>query len=189
MNLNAPTFFPDAPAFRRWLDQHAHTARELLVGFHKVHTGRPCMTWSESVDEALCVGWIDGVRRRIDDETYSIRFTPRQPGSIWSAVNIAKVERLRNEGRMSEAGERAFAQRSEDRSVLYAYEQPVTAELTADEQTMFRREAAAWSYFEGTPPSYRKVLLHWVTSAKKPATRASRLSRLIEACGRGERLR
>lgn len=184
-----PTYFADAAAFREWLASHADTVAALLVGYHKVGTGRPSMTWSESVDEALCFGWIDGVRKRIDEHTYSIRFTPRKPGSIWSAINIAKVEQLRAEGRMTPAGEQAFARRTDAKSVIYAYEQAETAELTPTELRTFRREKAAWKFFEATPPGYRKVVLHWVTSARKPETRAARLTRLVQACGAGERLR
>jgi len=184
-----PAFFPDAAAFRAWLEAHAATASMVLVGFHKVATGRPSLSWSESVDEALCFGWIDGVRRRIDEHAYSIRFTPRKPGSNWSAVNIAKVGQLRAQGRMRPAGERAFAQRTAERSAVYSYEQPATAELSAAELRAFRRDKAAWRFFEATPPGYRKVVLHWVTSARKAETRAVRLARLVQACAAGERLR
>lgn len=184
-----PRFFATPHDFRAWLQAHASTAEELLVGFHKVATGRPCMTWSESVDEALCFGWIDGVRRRIDDDAYSIRFTPRKPSSNWSAVNIAKFERLRAEGRVTPAGERAFAHRTDARSAIYAYEQPSTAELSPGELRAFKRHEPAWRYFEATPPGYRKVVLHWITTAKRAETRAARLAKLIDACAAGQRLR
>ncbi len=185
----APLFFRDGRAFRRWLQVHAATAPELLVGFHKRHTDEPSMTWPESVDEALCFGWIDGVRQRIDDDRYQIRFTPRRPGSIWSAINIAKVHKLEAEGRMTQAGRDAFARRTEARSVVYAYEQPETATLTAAELALFRKQRGAWKFFEATPPSYRRVVLHWVTGARKPQTRAARLAKLVEACAMGQRLR
>jgi len=185
----APVFFRDARAFRRWLHSHAATATELLVGFHKRHTAEPSMTWPESVDEALCFGWIDGVRKRIDDERYQIRFTPRRPGSIWSAINIAKVQQLEAEGRMTPAGRDAFARRTEARSVVYAYEQAETATLTAAERAAFRKQRAAWRFFEDTPPGYRRVVLHWVTSARKPETREARLAKLMQACALGQRLR
>jgi uncharacterized protein YdeI (YjbR/CyaY-like superfamily) len=184
-----PLFFESPLAFRAWLEVHAATAAELLVGFHKVATGRPSLSWSESVDEALCFGWIDGVRRRIDEHAYSIRFTPRKPGSTWSAINIAKVGQLRAQGRMRPAGEHAFAQRTAEKSVVYAYEQAAPAELAAAELRAFKRQRAAWRFFEATPPGYRKVMLHWVTSARKAETRAARLARLIEASAAGERLR
>jgi uncharacterized protein YdeI (YjbR/CyaY-like superfamily) len=185
----SPRFFATAAEFRAWLDAHAEAATELLVGFWKVDSGRPSMTWPQSVDEALCFGWIDGVRKRIDDQAYQIRFTPRKPGSIWSAVNIAKVEQLRAAGKMTAAGERAAARRTNARSVVYAYEQAQHAELTADEIRRFKKHKAAWTYFEGCPPSYRKVLLHWIAGAKKPDTRAQRLDKLIQASTEGLRLR
>lgn len=187
--MTEPTFFARANDFRRWLEENAASASELLVGFHKVGSGTPCMTWSESVDEALCFGWIDGVRRRIDDARYSIRFTPRRPGSIWSAINIAKVAQLELEGRMHPAGLRAFAERTEARSRAYSHEREVDAELSADELRAFRRDKVAWAFFESTPPGYRKVLLHWITTARKPETRAARLEKLIRACAAGERLK
>jgi uncharacterized protein YdeI (YjbR/CyaY-like superfamily) len=184
----APIYFATADAFRAWLEAHAATASELLVGFHKVGSGRPSMRWSESVDEALCFGWIDGVRKRIDDQRYSIRFSPRQPTSIWSAVNIAKVEQLQAQGRMTKAGADAFARRTTARSVVYAYEQAESAALTAAELRSFKRSKAAWTYFEATPPGYRKVVLHWITRAKRADTRASRLAQLVQACAEGRRL-
>jgi uncharacterized protein YdeI (YjbR/CyaY-like superfamily) len=181
-------FFSNASTFRAWLETNAATAPELLVGFHKVGSGKPSMSWSESVDEALCFGWIDGVRRRIDGDTYSIRFTPRRATSIWSAVNIEKMNKLRAEGRMTPAGEQAFAQRSEAKSVIYSHEQAETAQLTAVELKLFKANKAAQAYFDTTPPSYKKRLLHWVTSAKKAETRASRLGKLVDACQAGVRL-
>lgn len=182
-------FFETAAAFRRWLQAHAGEAAELIVGFHKVGSGRPSMGWSESVDEALCFGWIDGVRKRIDDASYLIRFTPRKTTSIWSAINIAKFHALQAEGRMRPAGEQAFSHRREAKSVVYAYEQEATARLSPLEIRGFKQHAAAWKYFEACPPSCRKVLLHWVTTAKRAQTRASRLATLIEACAAGRRLR
>ena len=186
--MTAPVFFEDAQAFRAWLAAHAHTGRELLVGFHKVGTGTPCMSWSESVDQALCYGWIDGVRKRVDDATYTIRFTPRRPGSIWSAVNIDKVARLRAQGLMMPAGEAAFAQRLDDRSRVYAHERASPAELDPDALARFQSNAAAWAYFQTCPPGYRRQVLHIVTGAKKPETRAARLKKLIDACAQGRRL-
>jgi len=187
--MTIPKFFENAKAFRAWLEPNAARAEELVVGFHKVGSGRPSMTWPESVDEALCFGWIDGVRKRIDDDTYQIRFTPRKPTSIWSAINIAKFEQLRAAGRMTLAGATAFAHRKPEKSVVYAYEQQATAELTPQELQLFKRRKKAWQFFEATPPGYRKVLLHWVTTARKPETRASRLATLVDACADGKRLR
>lgn len=187
--MTTPTFFEDAAAFWSWLEVNASSSAELLVGFRKAGCGLPSMSWPESVDEALCFGWIDGVRRRIDGASYSIRFTPRKSTSIWSAVNIAKVQQLRALGRMTPAAEQAFAQRKAHKSVVYAYEQVVTAQFSAEEQLAFTREQAAWAFFEGTPPSYRKVMLHWVTTAKRAQTRASRFATLVNACASGQRLR
>ncbi|MBA2410137.1 MAG: YdeI/OmpD-associated family protein [Gammaproteobacteria bacterium] len=187
--MTRPKFFEDSTRFRSWLLLNAKTATELIVGFYKIGSRRPSMGWSESVDEALCFGWIDGVRKRIDDESYLIRFTPRKPTSIWSAINIAKFEQLRVEGRMTPAGAKAFAQRTNERSMVYAHEQSEMAELSSQELRTFKRAQAAWKFFEATPPSYRKVVLHWVTTAKKAETRASRLATLVQACVAGERLR
>ena len=184
----APVFFDSAQDFRAWLATHADRATELLVGFHKVGSGRPCMSWSESVDQALCYGWIDGVRRRIDDASYSIRFTPRKPGSIWSAVNIAKIEVLRAQALLLPAGEAAFARRSEERSRVYSHERETPAELDAGDMDLFQAQPAAWGYFCTCPPGYRATVLHWITSAKKQETRSARLARLIEACAAGQRL-
>lgn len=186
---SSPTFFANAKAFRHWLSVNASVHTELLVGFRKVGSGLPSMSWPESVEEALCFGWIDGVRKRIDDECYSIRFTPRKPTSIWSAVNIRKVVELQARGRMTPAGERAFRHRKKHKSAVYAYEQSVPAEFSAQELCAFKREKGAWHFFEGTPPSYKKVMLHWVTTAKRAATRASRLATLVKACAEGTRLR
>lgn len=187
--MSAPTFFENAKAFHRWLEAHASSKTELLVGFRKVGSGRPSISWPESVDEALCFGWIDGVRKRIDDQAYSIRFTPRKPTSIWSAVNIAKVEKLRKEGRITPAGEQAFAHRQEHKSVVYAYEQAHTAEFSVQELRAFKQKKEAWEFFKATPPGYKKVMLHWVTTAKRAETRASRFATLISACVSGKRLR
>ncbi len=186
--MPAPTFFRNAADFRRWLERHAATERELLVGFHKVGTGQPCMSWSASVDEALCFGWIDGVRKRIDEAAYSIRFTPRKPGSVWSAINIAKIERLQREGLMTPAGTAAFERRTDARSRVYSYEQDAPAELTPAELRTFKCNPAAWRCFEGAPPGYRQQMLHRICNAKRPETRAARLEKLIAASAAGVRL-
>lgn len=183
-----PTFFADASAFRHWLTTHAATATELLVGFYKVGSAQPCMSWSESVDEALCVGWIDGRRKRIDDDSYAIRFTPRKPTSIWSVVNIAKMDKLRLEGRMLPAGEAAFARRTAAKSGVYSHERTDAPELAPAEREAFQRRRAAWDYFEALPPGYRNTVLHWITSAKRDATRSMRLAKFIAACAAGERM-
>jgi hypothetical protein len=182
-----PTFFESPLAFRHWLADNAATATELRVGFHKVATGQPCMTWSESVDEALCFGWIDGVRKRIDDKAYSIRFTPRKSTSIWSAINIAKVAQLRAQGRMTSAGEQAFAQRTDARSLVYSHERTEAAALTPEEEHTFKSNPAAWAYWESCPPGYRRQMLHVVVSAKRAETRASRLAKLMATSAKKER--
>lgn len=184
-----PSFFASQDLFRAWLEENASTATHLVVGFWKVDSGRPSMSWSQSVDEALCFGWIDGVRKRIDDLSYQIRFSPRKRGSIWSAVNIAKFEKLSEAGKMTAAGVEAYSHRTDDRSSIYAYEQPATAELTAEELRIFKRNRSAWEFFDGCPPSYRKVLLHWITTAKRLETREKRLHKLIDASAEGKRLR
>lgn len=184
-----PRFFASARDFRAWLARHAATSPELVVGYWKVDSGKPSMTWSESVDEALCHGWIDGVRKRIDDDAYQIRFTPRKPTSIWSAVNIRKFQELSAAGRMTAAGRAAFEKRREDKSAVYAYEQEASAELTAAETRAFKASQQAWTYFQACAPGYRKVILHWITSAKRPETRASRLAKVIAACATETRLR
>ena len=183
-----PLFFADAHAFRAWLDTHAASASELLVGFHKVGSGQPCMRWAESVDEALCYGWIDGRRTRIDDDSYTIRFTPRKPASIWSVVNLAKMEKLRAEGKMTAAGEAVFALRSEVKSGIYAHERSDIPELAAPERERFQQDRAAWDYFQAAPPGYRKTILHWITKAKREETRNKRLAQLMQACAAGKRL-
>ena len=187
--MTGSQFFATPTQFRQWLAAHASDSVELIVGFHKVGSGRPSMVWSEAVDEALCVGWIDGVRKRIDEYAYQIRFTPRKPTSIWSAVNIAKFQRLQAEARVQPAGAKAFAHRTDAKSVVYAYEQAETSSLTDGEVREFKKHPTAWRFLEATPPSYRKVVLHWVVRAKKPATRSARLAKLFGACAAGKRLR
>ena len=183
-----PTFFATPAHFRAWFAQHAATQTELIVGFYKRDAGKPSITWPESVDEALCVGWIDGVRKRIDDEAYMIRFTPRKPTSTWSAINIERVRVLTEEGRMTEAGLKAFALRREAKSKIYAYEQAETATLTPQEEKLFRKNKAAWKFFEAQPPGYRHQMLWRIVSAKREATRAARLAKLVEASQNGLRL-
>jgi uncharacterized protein YdeI (YjbR/CyaY-like superfamily) len=183
-----PTFFPTAADFREWLDANHAGATELEVGFHKVDSGLPSMTWSESVDEALCFGWIDGIRRRIDDTSYQIRFTPRRMGSNWSGVNVARVQALLSQRRMRPAGIAAFEARSAARTGVYSFEQAQPPSLFETELRAFKRRKAAWSYFESTPPSYRRTVVHWIASAKQAATRQRRLAQLIEACVEGRRM-
>jgi uncharacterized protein YdeI (YjbR/CyaY-like superfamily) len=183
-----PVFFTCADEFRGWLAAHHAGETELLVGYWKTGTGRPSMTWSESVDEALCFGWIDGVRRRGDDTRYSIRFTPRKPGSTWSTVNVAKVAELTAAGRMTPAGLAAFAARRTDRTGIYSFERAADAALAPDEELIFRADAAAWEWFSAQAPSYRRVALHWVVSAKRAETRKRRLETLIGDSAAGLRI-
>jgi uncharacterized protein YdeI (YjbR/CyaY-like superfamily) len=184
-----PTFFETPADFRAWLEEHHESEQELLVGFYKKGSGRPSITWPQSVDEALCFGWIDGVRRGIDDESYSIRFTPRKPASNWSRVNIARVAVLTEAGRMRPAGLEAFERRSEARSAIYAYEQRREAKLDAAEEIRFRENDAAWSFFQAQPRGYRRTATYWVVSAKREETRRGRLATLIGDSAAGRRLR
>ncbi len=184
----APRYFATPTDFRRWLAKNHASAAELLVGFHKVATGRPSLTWSESVDEALCVGWIDGVRRSLGEHGYTIRFSPRRPGSIWSAINIRKAQGLIAQGRMLPAGLKAFEARTERKSVVYSYEQG-SAELPVPYSELLQKNKVAWKFFQAQPPGYLKQITWWVISAKQEATRRKRLDKLIEASAKGLRLR
>lgn len=178
-------FFATPQELRAWLEAHHAEAGELLVGFYKKGSGRPSITWPESVDEALCFGWIDGIRRRIDDESYSIRFTPRRARSIWSVVNIKRAGELIADGRMTPAGLAAFEARDEDRSAIYSYEQRHSAKLEPEQEARLRADPAAWKWFQSRPPSWRRAAVYWVTSAKKPETRERRLATLIEDAAAG----
>jgi uncharacterized protein YdeI (YjbR/CyaY-like superfamily) len=180
-------YFEAPAAFRAWLEEHHATAAELLVGFHKKHTGRPTLTWPESVDEALCYGWIDGIRRSVDAERYTIRFTPRRPQSIWSRVNVERVSLLTREGRMRPAGRRAFEAMRPNRSGTYSFERP-HASLAPKEIAAFKRNRAAWRFWDEQPPGYRKTATHWVVSAVKSETRAKRLATLIADSAAGLRI-
>ncbi|HEX8131486.1 MAG TPA: YdeI/OmpD-associated family protein [Pyrinomonadaceae bacterium] len=180
-------FFKSPADFRAWLEKHHATAQELWVGYYKKDSGKPSITWPESVDEALCYGWIDGIRKRVDDLSYTIRFTPRRPRSIWSAVNIGRVEELTRQGHMRPAGEKAFAARTENRSGIYAYEQR-TPELPDPYGAKLRRNKAAWKFFAAQTASYRKAASWWVSSAKREETRLKRLEKLIEDSAGGRTL-
>lgn len=183
-----PTYFKSPLAFRAWLEKNHRTADDLLVGFYKRGTGKPSLTWPESVDQALCFGWIDAVRRRVDDERYTIRFTPRRPNSIWSAVNLKRVAELTKQGQMHPDGLAAFERRSEERSRTYSYEQRQRAAFTADHLRRLRGNRRAWQFFQAQPPSYQRLITHWVTRAKAEATRLRRLAKLIEVSASGRRL-
>lgn len=190
MGLTAgePVYFESPAALGRWFASHGATATELHVGFTKTHTGRAGLTWPQSVDEALCAGWIDGVRHRVDDERYRIRFTPRKPTSHWSTVNVKRFEALRAEGRVTAAGEAAFARRSEERTGRASYEQSEAAELSAAQLRELRRHKAAWAGYQALPPGERQRVTWKVVSAKQEATQGRRLALLIECCAKGVRM-
>ena len=184
----APKFFKTPAAFRKWLAAHHATESELWVGFYKKGSGKSSITWPESVDEALCFGWIDGLRKSIDEESYMIRFTPRKSSSVWSAVNIKNVAKLIEENRMQPAGLKAFAARKEYRSGIYSYEQR-SPELVEPYLGRLKRNRAAWKFFQAQPPSYRKVMNWWVVSAKQEGTRLKRIEKLIDESAQGRRMR
>ena len=181
-----PTFFATPAEWRAWLEKHHATAGELSVGFWKVGSGKPSLTWPQSVDEALAFGWIDGVRHRIDEAAYRIRFTPRKPGGIWSAVNIKRFAELTAEGRITPAGEAAY-DIGKHRTGVYSYER-AASDLAPEELVQFRASAQAWAFFQAQPPGYRKLTIHRVLAAKAPETRARRLALLIDASAQGRRL-
>jgi len=183
-----PTFFATAADLRDWLASNGAVTTELIVGFIKTHTGRAGLTWPQAVDEALCFGWIDGVRHRIDDNRYKIRFTPRKAGSHWSAVNIERVAELQAGGRMTKSGLAAFALRTEARSRKASYEQEQFPELSAAQTKSFKKNKAAWAFYEKLPPSYRRKVNWLVISAKQQATRDRRFLALVAACAEGRRL-
>ena len=181
-----PAFFATATDFRRWLEANHETAPELLVGFWKKGSGKPSIDWPQARDQALCFGWIDGVRKSLVEDAYTIRFTPRRKDSIWSKVNVERFDALKAEGQMTAAGERAYEENKE-KSGLYAYEREL-AKLDPQQEAQFRKNKRAWTDWEKRRPGYRKVVLHWLTSAKKPETRAKRLGILIECSAKGERI-
>jgi uncharacterized protein YdeI (YjbR/CyaY-like superfamily) len=179
-------FFETPLALRDWLDANHETAPELFVGAWKKATGKPTVTWEQIVEEALCVGWIDSIRRGVPGDGWVIRLTPRRRGSIWSAVNVAKVAELRAAGRMRPAGEAAFAARRDDRTAIYSFERAADPVLAPDEEARFRANERAWAWFSAKAPSFRKQALHWVISAKKAETRERRLATLIAASAEGQ---
>ena len=180
-------FFATPGDFRKWLKKNHRSATELWVGFYKRDSGRPSITWPESVDEALCYGWIDGIRQRLDADSYVIRFTPRKRGSIWSVVNTRRAGQLIREGRMEEAGLRAFEGRDPEKTG-YSFEQRGSLKLDPELEKRFRRNRKAWKFFEGQPPGYRKTAIFWVVSAKREETRLRRLQTLIDDCAAGRRI-
>jgi uncharacterized protein YdeI (YjbR/CyaY-like superfamily) len=183
-----PTYFATPAAFRAWLDANHATAPELLVGFYKTTSGKPSITWPESVDEALCFGWIDGVRKSLGADAYTIRFTPRKPTSIWSAINVAKIEALRAAGKMRPAGETAFAKRTAARTGVYSHERNAAAKLSPAQATLLAANAKAAAWFAAQAPWYQRTATHWVISAKQEATRERRLAELIRCSAAGRRI-
>jgi uncharacterized protein YdeI (YjbR/CyaY-like superfamily) len=182
-----PIFFATPVKWRAWLEKNHDSKSEVLVGFHRKSSGLPTMTWSEAVDQALCFGWIDGVRRSIDETSYYNRFTPRRPNSNWSAVNIKKVEQLTKQGLMHPAGVAAFERRTKERSKSYSYER-ANAKLNASYEKRFRARKGAWAFWESQPPGYRRTAIWWVVSAKREETRERRLTTLIEDSAKGRRI-
>ncbi len=182
-----PTFFKHQDDFRAWLTTHYKKETELLVGFYKKDSGIPSITWPESVDQALCFGWIDGVRKNRDEQSYTIRFTPRKPTSIWSSINIAKVEKLKVEGLMMPEGLSAYDLRKEHKSAIYSYEKEATP-LTKEYETIFKKNKKAWTFFNSQPPGYKKQMIHRIMDAKQEKTRLSRLEKIIAESEEGRRV-
>jgi uncharacterized protein YdeI (YjbR/CyaY-like superfamily) len=179
--MSEPIFFKTPAEFRAWLEANHETSTEVIVGFYKKASGKPSMTWPEAVDQALCFGWIDGIRRSHGDDAYTNRFTPRREGSNWSAINIKRVGELNESGQMTPAGLKVFEARTDARSAVYSYEQErAAAALDAEQEREFRANARAWEWFRSQPPGYRRTAIHWVVSAKRPETRQRRLATLIE---------
>jgi uncharacterized protein YdeI (YjbR/CyaY-like superfamily) len=184
--MTGAVFFTDAGELRAWFAENHDKAPELLVGYWKKHTGKKGVSHTEAIEQALCFGWIDSIGRRIDEDRYQVRFTPRRKGSVWSEVNIAHVARLTEQGLMQEAGLRAFESRRPDRVAVYSYEQPADAELDPAQQARLQADPKAWEWFSAQSPSYRRAAVHWVVTAKRAETRDRRLDQLIadSAAGR-----
>ena len=182
-----PTFFVSPTDFREWLEWNSDSAQELLVGFHKKASSKPSLTYQEALDEALCFGWIDGVRRSLAEDSYTIRFTPRKRKSVWSAVNNERAHELIAAGQMTPAGLAAFEKRDEERARQYSYERE-NVEFDAASERQFRANEKAWEFFRAQPPGYQRLHTWWVESVKREETRLKRLAVLIEASSEGRRL-
>jgi uncharacterized protein YdeI (YjbR/CyaY-like superfamily) len=182
-----PIYFESPDELRAWLEKYHSTADELWIGYYKKASGKPSVTHTEAVDEALCFGWIDGVRRSVDAERFANRFTPRRQGSNWSQINIKRVEELVENGRMTPAGLEAFKKRDQTRSPQYSFENRPSS-LPNEYEAVFRGNHAAWDFFESQPPGYRRTAIWWVTSAKKDETRLRRLTSLMEDSSKGRRI-
>ena len=180
-----PLFFASQETFRAWLEKHHRCAQKLWVGFRKKASSKPSITWPEAVDQALCFGWIDGLRKSIDETSYAIRFTPRKPRSAWSTINIKRVRALTESGHMQPAGLKAFQHLKSEKSAIYSYEQRKSAQLEAAHEERFRGNKKAWDFFQAQAPWYRRTAAFWVIGAKKEETRARRLQKLIEDSARG----
>ena len=185
MKKEKPTYYTTAQEFRAWLDKNHQSEKELWVGFYKKATDIPSITWSESVDQALCYGWIDGIRKKVDEKSYKIRFTPRKPNSIWSAVNLAKMKELEAKGLLQAAGIAIFEKRDEKKAKLYSYEQRKKATLPPEYLEQIKSNGKAWDFFENLAPSYKKNSVFWVVNAKREETRLRRLKILIESSEQG----
>ena len=182
-----PIFFSNQFEFRKWLEENHLKEVELFVGFYKTSSGKPSLTWSQSVDQALCFGWIDGVRKSIDNESYCIRFTPRRKTSIWSDVNIKKVEELTKQGLMHPAGLLAYGYRKVEKSGIYSFESEIKV-LSDSFEIQFNANKKAWDFFNKQAPSYKKTIIHWIMSAKQEKTQLSRLEKVILASVSNQRL-
>jgi uncharacterized protein YdeI (YjbR/CyaY-like superfamily) len=182
-----PTFFSSASAFRGWLEAHHATGTELMVGIHTKSSGKPGMTYPEALDEALCFGWIDGVRRKVDVHSFLTRFTPRKPRSTWSLVNVRHVQRLIAAGRMRPPGLKAYEARDEKKTGIYSFEKR-PASFPPDLEKIFRAGKSAWAFWNDQPPGYRRTATWWVISAVRDETRLRRLVKLIEDSAGGKRL-
>lgn len=186
--VTEPTFFRTASTFRKWLEENHDRTPELLIGFHRVDSGKGGITYREALDEALCFGWIDGVRKRFDADSYTIRFTPRKPSSIWSVVNTTRIDKLINMGRVHPAGLKVFQQRDEKRSKLYSYEVG-NCKFAPEHEEQFRADPTAWEFYQAQAPWYRRVSCYWVMSAKREETRLRRLATLIDDSANARRIK
>jgi uncharacterized protein YdeI (YjbR/CyaY-like superfamily) len=184
----AAEFFETPAELRAWFEHHHESAPELFVGYWKKGSGRTGVTHPQAIEQALCFGWIDSVSRSLDDKSYQVRFTPRRKGSVWSAINIAKIAELTAAGLMHPAGTRAFEQRKPDQAAVYAHEQPADATFDDAQTARFLADPAAWGWFSAQSPAYRRSAVHWVVSAKRPETRERRLAQLIAASSAGHKV-
>jgi uncharacterized protein YdeI (YjbR/CyaY-like superfamily) len=182
----APVFFKSQAHFRKWLEKNHKTAKELIVGFYKVSSGKQGLTYPQSVEEALCFGWIDGIKKSVDSESYSHRFTPRRPNSVWSNINIKKVEDLKVKGLMMPMGIEAFEKRKDSRSGIYSFENEMV-KLDENLERIFKKNNEAWSFYLRQAPSYRKTASRWIMTARQEITKLNRLNKLIEASEKQKR--